>query len=391
MRAILLVLRRIGDRYCLHFLQSNEKALVYLQEAKAWLDAHPGEFLVLWLSRHGNTCAKGGDQYPDVPDSAKHAFWTQVQQLFGDLIFDESNGLLNETTLADMKQRNQRLVIYASDYARFTRNSTRAIDACLIDNQLGDSVSDENTTFPTLWSRFEQANAIKQADKRENRLYLQSMAAGAPEEQIVAAALLHYAPAAAARDNVSQHCAQLFSLPGLTEWCPPTLMDVSLMTNYYNQRILDAAITHGLDLPNAIYIDAVDVAGTIRTGTQLVPTVRLQGGAGGKEEGEQHGTGAGEHKTTAFAYVDTIALYNLQRACGARTTTTTTTTTHHAPSARNAASLTLGRGLGGVAGDVSLPEVCTSLPPIIEKQRAQHPLVQWDERQRGRVAGWPAT
>ena len=49
----------------------------------------------------------------------------------------------------------------------------------------------------------------------------------------------------------------------MTGWCPTTLMDSSLINNYYNQRALDAAYTEGetnpaVDFPNAIYIVSVN-------------------------------------------------------------------------------------------------------------------------------------
>ena len=54
-------------------------------------------------------------------------------------------------------------------------------------------------------------------------------------------------------------------------WCPLTLMDCSLLANYYNQQVLEQAYNDpAFTLPNAIYIDAVDVEGGIRTGTELI-------------------------------------------------------------------------------------------------------------------------
>lgn len=49
-------------------------------------------------------------------------------------------------------------------------------------------------------------------------------------------------------------------------WCPLHLQDVSQLTNYYNQFILDTASNKSYAFPNAIYLDAVATGGLIRTG-----------------------------------------------------------------------------------------------------------------------------
>lgn len=55
----------------------------------------------------------------------------------------------------------------------------------------------------------------------------------------------------------------------MTAWCPLHLQDISQLDNYYRQLVLEKSFTLGYDFPNAIYLDAVDVNGTIRTGTAL--------------------------------------------------------------------------------------------------------------------------
>jgi hypothetical protein len=41
------------DWYSMHMIESNQPALSYFQQIRVWLDAHPSEVLVLWMSRHG--------------------------------------------------------------------------------------------------------------------------------------------------------------------------------------------------------------------------------------------------------------------------------------------------------------------------------------------------
>ena len=39
--------------YSIHFVQSNSPAILYLQQIKFWMELHPSEIIVLWLSKHG--------------------------------------------------------------------------------------------------------------------------------------------------------------------------------------------------------------------------------------------------------------------------------------------------------------------------------------------------
>ena len=64
-----------GDWRCLHMLQTKRLASDYLKEIRAWLDAHPKEIIVIWLSKHGDNEAKGNDQFPKVSLAQKSAFW----------------------------------------------------------------------------------------------------------------------------------------------------------------------------------------------------------------------------------------------------------------------------------------------------------------------------
>ena len=119
------------DWYSLHLSQNNNKIIAYLKQARDFLDQHPSEILVLWLSRHGSSCKTGQDQYPGTTPKVKQKFWGEIKTLFGDLLFDRSAGGLNATTVNTMVTKGQRVVIYATDYAEFTGSDTTAYDSCV--------------------------------------------------------------------------------------------------------------------------------------------------------------------------------------------------------------------------------------------------------------------
>ena len=327
------------DWYGLHMVETNTKSLQYLADAKAFLEAHPSEVLVLWISRHGSQCAMGNDQYPNIKPDTKQAFWQQIEALFGPMLFNTTARSLNTTSLAELVESGQRVVIYAADYAEFTANSSLAYDSCarLSNNLHGGDITDMNATINGLDAAFRGA-AAKRADlKRQNSFYLMSMAGSPPGSVTTAAAEIDYLPFG--KDKKRQKCAASLNIPNLTDWCPLTLLEAELLRNYYTQRALDktADAESGLALPGAIYIDVLDINGTIRTGTQLFSD------------------GSAPSGTTGFAYVDTLLLYNARVGCAA-------------PAASSE---------------------CNALLDQIMQRRAQHPMRKWDDPAHGRLADWP--
>eukprot|EP00605_Chrysophyceae_sp_TOSAG23-4_P000429 GSChrysophyteH1.ASY1.ANO1.486.1 assembled CDS len=353
--------------YSLHFLQSNELFLVYLREIREWMEQHPTEVVVMWVSKHGSECRTGEDQYPNVPVTVKRAFWQKVEQLFEGLLL-HGNGTdtslppvrLNETSIEEMVRRNARAVFYVSDYAELTGSSTFVLDGCLVDNRLGPSVDDEQSAVAWEQNIYKGATMTKFHDKQQQKLFLVSLATGVPTEQVVAAGdirLLHHGDADADSSRPEQvlieKCTAAFNIPNFSQWCPPTLLDVAQLENYYKQLTLEMAYQNrdeGWSFPNAIYINGVVMDGAIRTGTRLP---WADGSEGGQES---------QHATTAYAYADTIIAFNLFLAC------------NH-----------------DVVHDPSMPSAkkCADLLEILEDRRAKNPVSTWDDHKYGRHTAWP--
>jgi hypothetical protein len=133
---------------------------------------------VLWLSKHGSECATGQSQYPNTAIDVKQAYWKDIMSTFEGLLVDFSTTSINETTISEMVHKNQRVVIYASDYVEFTGSSMFALDGCKVDNQLGPSISDEPSSLEWEAKMFEDAESIKSIDKKDQKLFLMSMATG---------------------------------------------------------------------------------------------------------------------------------------------------------------------------------------------------------------------
>ena len=330
-----------GDRdwYCLHGCQTTHTAAIYLGQLKAWLAAHPTEVVVLWSSRHGDNGINGAAQYPDTTPAVRQAFWHEVVAIFGEMLFDSSNATLAETPVATMLKKRQQLVWYAADWAEFTGSSARAIDNAQIDNQLpGASWSPGGQA--DLARTFASATATRAADKAANRFFLVSLADSPPGSVVEEAAELRFLPFFDPKGH-TETCAKQFPSLNMSGWCPVTLMDCSLLAAYYNQVALDAAYNRpDSDFPTAIYLDAVDIGGTIRTGTELINPLQDRGGA------------LTAHNTTRYAYVATLIGATVKRLCKA------------------------------TSGSAD----CAALLATVEAERAKHPLTLWEDAEHGRSA-----
>jgi hypothetical protein len=343
--------------YSLHMMQSTGTSLQYFKDIRAWMDAHPSEVVVMWLSKHGNECATGEEQYPSVSVEQKQEFWAEILTVFDGLAVDFSETKLNETSLSTMVERNHRAVFYVADYVEMTGYAVDgagpyfALDSCLIDNQLG------NPSGPAAvqWGRdiYAGADARKAADSPEQRFYLLSLAGGMdyPDATLLKFGVLDKIPTDDA--EIVARCAATFGVPGM-DWCPETLLDGSQLSNYYAQVAMDEVVDAMLagdtsyGLPNAIYINAIgSLDGTIRTGTEVLwgknrspdPTYAKQG----------------------YSYVDSFVLYNVLNVC-----------TKGEP----------GSAEGGSG------EACRAATDLLLQRRAAHPMTLWDDATYGRLSTW---
>ena len=341
------------DWYCLHSVESNNNAMSYLRQIKSFLDLHPKEIVVVWFSRHGNTCSTGTDQYPGTTPKDRQAFWSQIQSLFGDLVFDKAGtqGTLNQTTVGQMVKQNQRMVFYTSDYSQFTNNDTKAYDACsYLNNTLhGGDLTDLPGTM-AMWQRlFESAPATQMQHVANDQMHLVSLAGAPPEFNVKDSVILRY-DGGVGRKATAKSCASSFKIPNMTSWCPPTLIDTDQLRAYYIQVAMEMVVANatasGVDIgfPGAIYMDGVDTGGTIRTG--VLPLSR------------SIGRGNYPAGNTGYGMVDTMLLHNVQKACQE-------------------------------VHDTAQRAVCDSLKQKLHQRKLQNPLKRWDDPEHGRLATWP--
>ena len=274
--------------------------------------------------------------------------------MFDGLLFDQRVSSTNTTTVGELLQSNHRVIIYTSPF-NFTDASPYALNGCTIDNQLVNGVNELPSMVQQLEQQFITASATRASDKAANALYLLSMANGWPSEQLALGLMIEYLPSLA--PDIIPLCLNVCSVANMTQ-CPLHLMDGGLLGNYYQQELLDLSITGKYDLPGAIYIDAVDVNGTIRTGPKLY----------GPFYGGISATTNDPHDTARYAYVDTLLYATVRRLCGET----------GAPAYR-----------GGWMIDATVRDnVCAGYESVLKHQRARYPTQRWVDYSTGRTLNY---
>lgn len=176
--------------YSIHFMQSKLPAEDYLRQIRAWLDAHPHEVIVIWLSKHGSPTATGQSQYPGVTPAQKHQFWDKYCHIFDGLLQHANETSIFTTPLSDMIEKNHRIVSYVSDYAEFTQLSPLALDAANIQNAFdgGEGVFHEKQLLQAHIDYFKNATVNNAHVNARRGFTLLAMNTASPSWQVIAAA-----------------------------------------------------------------------------------------------------------------------------------------------------------------------------------------------------------
>ena len=335
-----------GQWYSIHFMQTKETVETYWWQLRQWLEEHPDEMVILFVSREGNPSATGPDQYPDVTSEQKHAIWDNFTDIFDGLLIHTDEANVFSDSVASLIQRNYRVVPFVADYHDFTMSSPFALDAARIQNIWNEgSVFDEEQRTLQLKTYFQNAKANNDIVHKRHGFTLLGMNTASPEWQVVASAEKRFL---GWKGDRTRRCSANFQTPEPTHWCPETLLDIAQLSSYYVQTLLEYAhsereSSNQIAFPNAIYLDALDWDGTIRTGSQLL-------------NGHDRG-GAPENKITSYAYVDTILSYNAYVACSRQS--------QH-------------------------DEVCSSFTQEILRRKQLHPHRVWDDHRLARYSSWPS-
>ena len=343
--------------YCLHMVESNQRAMAYLAEIRTWMDQHPSEIIVIWFSHHGD---QGADNPYEVPALVQQQFWGNFTQLFTGILYNfKEQGPLANNTLNKMIAVNQRVVVYAGSYQNMTLNFPNVAlsdtnidnDCTCSDSSLQISLQQANRCFAAAGARI-KANI----DKNPNMLYLVSLAGESTDNQITYAAELTYISWMIDADAARRNCSAISNIPNMTQYCPLTLQELGLMQNYYLQIAFENAIEKEYQLPNAFYLDGVDLNGTFRVGPQYW---NVNGFLPPNPSNEPTRI----NSDARYGYVQVISLSNIRRVC---------------PST-----------LKALQRNLTLSAECVAAESLVQSRRKLFPINRWQDDYFGRQAVWP--
>lgn len=407
-----------SEWFSIHFMQSTHPAEEYLRQIRVWLDEHPHEIVVLWLSKHGSTTATGQHAYPGVSPTQKQQFWRKYTSMFDGLLLQTNESSIFDTPVAQLIERNHRVISFVSDYAEFTQSSTQAMDAAKIENAYdkGEGVFHEGELLQTHIDYFKNATSNNAHNNANKGFTLLGMNTASPSWQIVSAAkrqFLHWMKdldqpqhlsggRLGSTDNRKQEqlvpepsslwrlardlkrqvtlwiggaaengdfqiaelesaifhsCASHIKIPGVDGWCPLNLLDIAQLASYYNQIAIEEAYQNSF-AKNGKYSDDQVLSSFPNAfyldGYDYDGTVRT---------GSQllDGTVRGETNNTIhdakYAIVDTILAFNARVACKQK--------------------------------KMLVSVNCNGLLTRILHRRSKYPMQLWNEPNLGRQADWP--
>jgi len=382
--------------YGIHFMQTRRAVIDYLLQIRRWLDDHPQEIVVIWLSKHGVPGATGEDQYPGASVEDKQRFWAEYVRLFDNLLIDTTVSNFNSTAIGRLIERSHRVITFATDYQEFTNSSRYAIDGSKINNWVrGEGAFDETITLDLQRGYFEEAPILNRWAKVNGKFTLMGMNTEGTEEQILGAAkdrfltmplfqqllfillrslLAHLSQFLGMFGEMGELASSIFmsrylnncpaavNIPGVVKWCPSSLLEIAQLSSYYDQIAIEEAFLASFispdfyndspkaAFPNALYLDELDRDGTIRTGIGL------------GDFPENDGT---KHEYSRYAYVDTIVAYNIELAC------------------RRGEEKVGSRSNGRSSSN------CKEVRQLVGQRRQRFPMELWDDIEHGRNADWP--
>lgn len=327
--------------YSIHFMQSKQTVEIYWKEMRQWLDEHPQEVVMIWLSKHGSPQATGGDQYTGVTKEQKKEIWTSYMTIFDGLLMDARVSGIHTTPVSVLVERNHRVITLATDYVEFTESSPWALDAAMIHNtyEKGDGIFGGIEPYLDNHKHyFHRAKANNEAARSQGGFTLLGLNTQGPSWLIEAAAQQRFLPLL---PGSSSKCDKNIHLDGIDSWCPRTLLDVAQLSAYYNQVSINRSFedVESSTFPMAFYLDSLDYDGTIRTGSQLL-------------DGYESPGWNAEHASDSYAYVDTVLAYNAHRVCSGEENNESSS--------------------------------CTALMQTIKDRRSRHPVNTWSEAKYGR-------
>ena len=246
-----------GVWYGTHTVRTNKPAIAYINEISQWLEKSKGEYLIVFISRHGAECLKGEEQFPHVSIAEKQQFWTEIEIA--------TRGYLLSPTYITSSLNNLQLIsssgmfILASDHEEMTGNSSMALDACMWLNNTGGGGRPSHKQYidDVAYMKDLMSNSL------QNKYYLRSMANAASKEEVIARISSESFIPSKWRKIAYSDCIYSYKLPFTSNFCSSDLPELASFCNFYNRRIFIDYLNTGAR-PNAFYVDLLTTNGALQ-------------------------------------------------------------------------------------------------------------------------------
>ena len=249
-----------GEWYGTHAVRTRRRALDYVKEIARWLGTHDGEYLMVFLSRHGGECLKGDSQYPRVSVRDKQEFWSRFVEAAQGYLMPARDASSSIGALRAVRRSG--MFVMASDYAEMTGNSSMALDACAWLNNTGGGGRPSRSQY--LDDKAYMRDLVSPSRHRKGgKYYLRSLASAASRQEVVSrASALPLVPPRWKALAYSE-CVRSYELPMPSGYCADDLPSLGVFCNFYNRRVLLDHM-HAMARPNAFYVDMVALDGSLQ-------------------------------------------------------------------------------------------------------------------------------
>lgn len=272
------------DWYVLHILESAHRVKYHLEALANFLEEYPFEVVVLRMTYHSSNCGN----YPGAGPEQLGVLWNQtVIPILGPLLINPKETPMNVTTFSQLWSINKRVYLLAADWEIMSGGGPDApgMSACkgLYTWQPPEGVRTEEKTQKTQISQVREGARVRAQMKAQNVLWSTFWSTSTPLVQLGSMASLAIFPdmPVAKKKDILLACAASFEIPG-NLYCPENLLNVTSLSNYYLQRILDWSLQESVVfLPHVVYTDHILAGGMMRTSPSaayaFAPAIILKG------------------------------------------------------------------------------------------------------------------
>ena len=226
-----------GEWRGINVMNTCKLAVDYLVELNMWLEAHPSEVVVVFISRNGDPSSDG--QFAGIPPLSVAQFWRQLKSALPQMA-NASLLPLATSSLSEFSSSGTRAVVLVADWRELTGSDSSAYDAKKSLNVLrgwGNAGESGEDVVVRVLKALPRTNLASQTTPP------------------FALTILNLSPEFPISTAFGSFCMQ-------APTCPATGRDLAALANYFGQFVVEGAFK-GADLPQVVLMDGLMVNGDV--------------------------------------------------------------------------------------------------------------------------------